>query len=31
VGVAGAKFDPTETVVTPDSMFSDEQLVEVEL
>jgi hypothetical protein len=28
---AGAKFDPTETVVTPDSIFNDEQLGEVEL
>jgi len=28
---AGAKFDPRETVVTPDSIFNDEQLVEVEL
>jgi hypothetical protein len=28
---AGAKFDPDETVVTPDSIFNDEQLVEVEL
>jgi hypothetical protein len=26
---AGAKLDPAETVVTPDSMFNDEQLVEV--
>lgn len=28
---AGAKFDPTETVVTPDSIFNDQQLVEVDL
>jgi hypothetical protein len=28
---AGAKFDPNETVVTPDSIFKDNQLVEVEL
>jgi hypothetical protein len=28
---ANAKFDPTETVVTPDSIFNDDQLVEVEL
>jgi hypothetical protein len=28
---AGATFDPTETVVTPDSIFNDDQLVEVEL
>lgn len=28
---AGAQFDPTETVVTPDSIFKDEQLVDVEL
>jgi hypothetical protein len=27
---AGMKFDPAETVVTPDSIFNDEQLVEVE-
>jgi hypothetical protein len=27
---AGSKFDPNETVVTPDSIFNDEQLVEVE-
>ena len=27
---ANAKFDPDETVVTPDSMFNDEQLREVE-
>jgi hypothetical protein len=27
---AGAQFDPTETVVTPDSIFNDEQLVDVE-
>lgn len=27
---ANAKFDPTETVVTPDSIFNDDQLVEVE-
>jgi hypothetical protein len=26
---AGARFDPAETVVTPDSIFRDEQLVEV--
>jgi hypothetical protein len=28
---AGVKFDPQETVVTPDSIFNDEQLIEVEL
>lgn len=28
---ANAKFDPAETVVTPDSIFNDEQLVEIEL
>jgi hypothetical protein len=28
---AGAKFDPRETVVTPDSIFKDNQLVVVEL
>lgn len=28
---AGAKFDPNETVVTPDSIFNDDQLVAVEL
>ena len=28
---AGVKFDPTEIVVTPDSIFNDDQLVEVEL
>jgi hypothetical protein len=28
---AEAKFDPGETVVTPDSIFDDDQLVEVEL
>lgn len=28
---AGLKFDPSEIVVTPDSMFNDPQLVEVEL
>jgi len=28
---ANAKFDPTETVVTPDSIFNDDQLVEVGL
>jgi hypothetical protein len=28
---AGAKFDPNETVVTPDSIFHDDQLVEVEM
>lgn len=28
---AGARFDPTETVVTPDTIFKDEQLIEVEL
>ena len=28
---AGAKFDPQEPVVTPDSIFNDEQLIEVEL
>lgn len=28
---AGAAFDPAETVVTPDSMFNDEQLIEVAL
>jgi len=28
---AGATFDPTETVVTPDSIFNDDQLVEVDL
>lgn len=27
---AGTTFDPTETVVTPDSIFNDDQLVEVE-
>jgi hypothetical protein len=27
---AGAKFDPSETVVTPDSIFNDDQLVDVE-
>jgi hypothetical protein len=26
---AGAKFDPTETVVTPDSIFNDQQLLDV--
>lgn len=26
---AGASFDPTETVVTPDSIFNDEQLFDV--
>ena len=28
---AGSKFDPDETVVTPDSIFNDDQLVEVDL
>jgi hypothetical protein len=28
---ANARFDPTETVVTPESIFNDEQLLEVEL
>jgi hypothetical protein len=28
---ANTKFDPTETVVTPDSIFNDDQLVEVDL
>ena len=28
---ANAKFDPNETVVTPDSIFNDDQLVEVSL
>jgi hypothetical protein len=28
---AGTKFDPDETVVTPDSIFNDEQLAEVRL
>ncbi len=28
---ANAKFDPSETVVTPDSIFNDDQLVEVDL
>ena len=27
---AGTKLDPNETVVTPDSIFNDEQLVEIE-
>ncbi len=27
---ANARFDPTETVVTPDSIFNDDQLVDVE-
>lgn len=27
---AGAKFDPAETVVTPDSIFNDDQLIAVE-
>ncbi len=26
---AGVEFDPEETVITPDSMFNDEQLIEV--
>ena len=28
---ANAKFDPTETVVTPDSIFNDDELIQVEL
>lgn len=28
---ANAKFDPTETVVTPDSIFNDDKLIQVEL
>jgi hypothetical protein len=27
---AGVRFDPREVVVTPDSMFNDPQLVEVD-
>lgn len=26
---AGATFDPAETVITPDAMFNDEQLIEI--
>jgi hypothetical protein len=26
---ADATFDPAETVITPDSIFNDEQLIEV--